>query len=131
MTAQAPEQTEIINEITRRVNDNIRRIRITEEAVRSLERRITTMEQTLIDRNKQLSADIQDSTQSLKETRDKLVNLSIDVQNFKKDLKDFVRKREIRELEEYVSLITPITTKYVTRKEVEEMIKRAEEEESL
>lgn len=124
VTAQEP--ASIVNEIARRLNDNTRRIRVFEERLRNLDRRVNSLENNVSSENKKTHEDLQKFDVNLKEIRDRVANIDIDIQNFKKELKKLIRKREVKELQSYIELINPITSKYVTRKEVEEMIKAKE-----
>ncbi len=113
----------IMNELVMRVNDNTRRIRVAEERVRNLDRRTDSIEKTLIEENKGVNKELENVRVELKEARDRIANIGVDMINFKKELKKTVTARELREIQEYINLIMPITTKYVTKKEVEEMVK--------
>ena len=116
------QQQDVLGEVVKRINDNTRRIRILEERFRDLETRILGVEKLVLDNHKEFNDLSGQFSRDLASTRDKLVNLEVDIQNFKRDSKKLVAKSEVKELENYISLISPILTKFVTRKELEEVI---------
>lgn len=120
------DQTVIINEIGKRLSDNTRRIRMLEERLRNLDRRVNTLETNISLGNKTTNESLNKFDVSTKEIRDRVANIDVDIQNFKKELKKLISKREVKEMQSYIELINPITSKYVTRKEVEEMIRSGE-----
>lgn len=119
--------TEVLGEITRRVNDTMGRLRIMEERLRNLDTRVNTIDQNFLNEIKRINKSLADATDSIKMIQDRIVNMEVDVSSIKRDLKGRVTRGEVKEIESYIELIKPVTTKFVTRKEVEEMISTSHE----
>src|SRR3989344_5016621 len=115
-----PEQVDAVSEIVRRVNDNTRRVRVLEERFRNIESRLINLEKMMIDNLKQFNDVSNQLSRDVSGMRDRMANAEVDIQTFKREQKKFVTKTEIKELENYISLINPILSKFVTRKELEE-----------
>ena len=112
----------ILNEVTRRLNDNTRRVRVLEEKLLNIDSRVNTIEQSVINATKQINIDRQETDNSVKEVFDRIANIEVDIQTFKKSLKKTVTHGELKEINNYLELISPITTKFVTKKELEDII---------
>lgn len=115
-------QQDVLPEIVNRINDNTRRVRVLEERFRNIESRLINIEKLILDNQKQFIETTGQLSKDVMSLRDRMANSEVDVQNFKRDMKKLVTKTEIKELENYLSLINPILTKFVTRKEIEELL---------
>lgn len=122
MKVGAEEAGSILNEVSNRLNDNTRRIRVLEERLRNLDTRVNTAEQTeILDKN-QVVKDIQGIQDELRIVRDRIANMDVDLQAIHREMKKAVAHSELKEMQNYIDLMNPILTKFVTKKELEEMI---------
>ncbi|NOR85238.1 hypothetical protein GQ473_03910 [archaeon] len=112
----------ILNEVSRRLNDNTRRIRVLEEKILNIDSRVNTIEQNVINATKQINTGKQETDNELKELLDRLANFEIDIQTMKKTMKKTVTHGELKEINNYIELINPITTKFITKKELLDII---------
>jgi len=119
-----PEQSKMMGEIVKIVKELAQRIRLIEE-------RISKIENTINDLNTKLHEEIQILNEYKQETNNRLDKLEVDNTNHTLNLKsierklaEYARKTELRELKEYIDLIKPLNKVYVTRKEVEEIIRK-------
>lgn len=119
--------TQILTEIARRLTDNTRRIRIMEERLRNLDSRANALEKNVLEFSKQANATLQEHGRDVDGLHDRLANMEVDVQTLKKDTKKVVTKNDLKEITNYIELINPITTKYVTKKEAKEMLAELKE----
>ena len=120
---QDPQNTQFISEISKRINENVQRIRMVEENFNSIESRINTLEQNIMDLTEETNKKISNIDSDISEIRDKVVNISVDMQKTNRIINKAASKNDIKEIQEYVNLLTPMTSKFMTRKEVETMIK--------
>lgn len=93
-----------------------------EERLRNLDTRVNTTEQTEIFDKNQMVKDIQGIQDEVKILRDRVANIEVDIQAIHRELKKAVVHSEFKEIQKYIELINPILTKFVTKKEVEEVI---------
>ena len=80
------------------------------------------IDQNFLNEIKRINKSLADAAESIKMIQDRLVNMEVDVSAIKRDVKGRVTRGEVKEIESYIELIKPVTTKFVTRKEVEEII---------
>ena len=115
-------QQDLLNRIVNRVNDFNRRIRDLEEKVRNLTARVNTLDDSLLEKTNSLQDDIQELEDNLSETRDRIANLEVDIKEINREKKNFVSSQELEEIENYMDLMNPIKSSFVTKKEVRELL---------
>ena len=118
------ESGNLLNEVSNRLNDNTRRIRVLEECLRNVDRRVNKAEQSeILDKN-QAVKEVRDVQDTLRLMQDRVANLEVDIQAAHRDIKKSVAHTELKEIQNYIDLINPILTKFVTKKEVDEMLRK-------
>jgi seryl-tRNA synthetase len=113
----------ILEEIIKRVNEHSRRLRLIEERNRALEMRIGTAEETILRNNENMRDEIAKINVRLREIEERLMRIENDIQKILKDLAKTARKTELRELEHLINLFNPLKSTFITREEVERLIK--------
>jgi len=113
----------LVNELARRLNDNTRRIRTLEEKLISLDSRVNGHDQRIMDTTKQMNSGELEVSNELTEIKDKLANMTLDIQNLKSEIRKAATVNDMREVQDYIELINPITTKFATKSEVAEIVR--------
>jgi len=113
---------DILNELIERTNSNIRRLRVLEQISESLTSRMNTLENTLLGQGKDLKKLISDLDTRLTEESDRIIKLETMVKDIVTQLKRAVTMTKIKELEELISIYNPLTSKFITKQEVERLI---------
>ncbi len=111
-----------LNQIVNRVNEFNRRVRDLEEKVRNMNARLNTLDDSLLKKSKNLSQDIQDLEDEIEDLRDRMANIEVDIKEINREKRKFVTDQEIEEIENYMDLMNPINSSFMTKKEAEEMI---------
>lgn len=117
------QSSNFMGDLSKRINDNTQRIRLLEGDLEGVESRLNTLEQNFLEFMQNTDKNVNHITADVSELRDKIVNLSIDVQKLNRATTKLVSKKDVKEMEEYVNLLSPMMSKFVTRKEVEVIIK--------
>ena len=115
-------QQDIINQVVDRVNDFNRRVRDLEEKIRNLSARVDALDDTVMNKTESNSEDIQDVENDINELSDRVANLEVDIKNINREKRKFVTSQELDEIENYMNLMNPINSSFMTEKEVKEMI---------
>lgn len=115
---------QVVNKLVDRVNDFNRRVRDLEEKIRNLTARVNTLDDTLLDKTKDLNNDIQDLSDDMSELRDRIANMEVDIKEINREKRKFVTSQEIEEIENYMDLMNPIHSSFVTKKEAKEMMQK-------
>lgn len=124
-------QQEILNQVVDQVKDFNRRVRDLEEKTRNLTARINNLDDSLLDRTKNLSDDVEDLNEEIAEVRDRMANLEVDIKEINRERRKYVTDQEIEEIENYMDLMNPINSSFVTKKEAEKMIEDKKGDELL
>ena len=130
MVEEARKFQVFLNEMMRRIDTNTRRIRSIEQRMDAFNLRIKALEEKIIEDTENLKKKLDQLFMDMKEISENLVKFHAEVQKIKKDLERVAKKSELKELESLLELYNPIKSKFVTREEVERMIKERVEEES-
>ena len=117
-----PQQQNIINQVVDRVNDFNRRVRDLEEKIRNLSARVDALDDTVMNKTESNSEDIQDLDQDINELSDRMANIEVDIKNINREKRKFVTSQELDEIENYMDLMNPIQSSFMTEKEVEDKI---------
>ena len=115
-------QQNIINQVVDRVNDFNRRVRDLEEKIRNLSARVNTLDDTVMNKTESNSEDIQDLEEDVNQMSDRVANLEVDIKNINREKRKFVTSQELDEIENYMNLMNPINSSFMTQKEVNKML---------
>jgi len=115
-------QQDVINQVVNRVNDFNRRIRDLEEKVRNMNARVNTIDESLLEKHQDLNEQIQELEDELGDIRDRLANIEVDVKEINRDKRNFVTEKDLDEIENYMELMNPINSSFVTKKQVKELL---------
>jgi len=117
-----PQQQNIINQVVDRVNDFNRRVRDLEEKIRNLSARVDALDDTVMNKTEQNSEDIQGLENDMDELSDRMANIEVDIKNINREKRKFVTSQELDEIENYMNLMNPINSSFMTESDVEEKI---------
>lgn len=109
--------------VVERLNNNSRRIRQLEENLRNIREQLKSLEDDVIEDKKRLNDNKTKFNSETEEIRDKIANIEVDIKNLNRKVRKLVPKREIKEIENYMDLINPVTSSFVTEKEVRKIVK--------
>jgi predicted nucleic acid-binding Zn-ribbon protein len=107
-----------------RVNDFNRRVRDLEEKIRNLNARVNTLDESLLNKTKSLSNDMKDLENEIEEIRDRVANLEVDIKEINREKRKFVSEQQLDEMENYIKLMNPINSSFMTESEVKELIQQ-------
>ncbi|NMJ76902.1 hypothetical protein GLU64_00615 [Nanohaloarchaea archaeon] len=115
-----PQQQDIINQVVDRVNDFNRRVRDLEEKIRNLSARVDALDDTVMNKTEQNSDDIEGVQGDVEDLSDRIANMEVDIKNINREKRKFVTSQELDEIENYMDLMNPIHSSFMTEKELEE-----------
>lgn len=114
----------ILQELIRRTNRSERRLRITEQRTQALESRLSSAEDANFKQGKDIKKEVIDLDINVKTFNDRLTKLESDMNKVSEQTRNFAKRSEIKELEAMFELLNPIKQEFVTRKELQEILKR-------
>ncbi|MFP4038353.1 MAG: hypothetical protein ACLFTA_01060, partial [Candidatus Nanohaloarchaea archaeon] len=97
---------------------------------RNLNARVNTLDDTVLEKNKDLSSDIQDLEDEMEQLRDRVANMEVDIKELNREKRKFVTSSEIDEIENYMDLMNPLNSSFITETQLnEEMEEKASKKE--
>ena len=115
----------VTQEIIKRVNQNTRRIRSIEEVNRLLENKNDSMEERILGNQEEMRKKFEHLEETLKDLNMRLMKIENESQKMRKSLEKVVTKPELEELKNFIDLISPVKMGFVTKEEVEKMIRES------
>jgi len=112
----------MMNELVRRLNENSRRIKYVEQKAEKVESTVTTLEETALMRMNDLKINLERIEQKMTSLAERLNVIESEILHANKEIGKSVTKAEIKHLEAYIDLMNPITSKFITREELERVL---------
>lgn len=113
----------ILNELIERTNSDSRRLRLLEQNNSIHKTRINILEKELLGMKKSYLKALNDFESKLENQNVQIVKIQNYIKEIVKQLKKSATKADIGGLEQLVNIFNPLTSKFVTKKEVMKMIK--------
>jgi len=113
------EMTAISSELVRRLNETSRRLRILEQKMDKLETSMDLLEENTLNQMNDMKIGLERIGTKIAAVGDKLTNIESDMAKINKELGKTATKAEVKQLETFIDLINPITSKFVTKDEME------------
>lgn len=112
----------VINEIVRRLNEDVRRMRDAEMRLDRMDATISDMQESMISKLNDLENDLTKLGSKIDMVAGRLTNMENEILRINKVLSRNATKAELKSIETYVEILNPITSKFVTREEMERIL---------
>ncbi|MDI6798958.1 MAG: hypothetical protein QMD12_03135 [Candidatus Aenigmarchaeota archaeon] len=112
----------VTNEIVRRLNEDVRRIRNIETRMDRIDSSISTLEDTILGQLNDLKIDLEKLGNKINSLMDRLSGMENEIMRINKELGKTATKAELKQIESYVDILNPITSKFVTKDELERIM---------
>ena len=106
----------VLQELVRRSNDDVRRLRELEQRIQVVESRSISLENTMLQKTKNHERKLAELEVAIKNFNDEVERMRALIDKINKQMNKLARKREIKELEKMLELLTP-TKGYILKKE--------------
>ncbi len=114
--------SQMISETVKRLNENTRRIRVLEQSFERLEDRISKVEESVLAKLNELKLEFDKICIKMNSILEKIKFLEDETIRINKELEKKANKAELKEFENFIELINPITSKFVTLDQVERIV---------
>jgi len=112
----------LATELVKRVNDETRRIRLAEQRLDRFEADVGTLEGTISSQTGEFKSQLESISKGIKTLSDRMTLLENAVGRIEKELAKRATKAEMKQIESYMSLMSPITSRFVTKEEMQRAI---------
>ena len=117
---QTPEDVRIAtSEMVRRLNEASRRVKAVEQRMDKIESDLETLEDTALGQMNDIKVNLERILTKIGDVSNRLNVLESDIVRINKDLGKAATKAEIKQIETFIDIVNPITSKFVTRDELE------------
>lgn len=121
MVIKKPEDiVAITGEIIKRLNENSRRIRTMEDRMDRIENTTTSLEERALEQMGDLKINLEKIASKIGSVADRLTAMENEILRINNQLEKTATKDEIKKLETFIDLVNPITSKFVTKDELEQ-----------
>jgi len=112
----------LTSELVKRVNDETRRVRLAEQRLDRFEVAMDNLENTMSAHAAEMKNLLDGINKNLKALSDRMSLVESAIGRIEKELAKRATKAELKQIESYMSLMSPITSKFVTKEEMERAI---------
>jgi len=112
----------VTSEILRRVNEDNRRIRLLEQRMDRMDDSVGGLEDNVLSELDELKIGIERLSDKILKIGEKLKGIEDEIEKMRKDLGKTATKSEVKQLETFVNIVNPITSKFVTKEELERIM---------
>jgi predicted nuclease with TOPRIM domain len=112
-------ESDVMKEVVKRVNEDRRRVRIIERNISRLESTISSLEESVLSQMGELKITLDRINNKMSLATEKLGILESEILRLKKQIGKGATKVELKQLESFIDLVNPVTSKFVTKDELE------------
>ena len=109
-------------EMVRRLNEYSSRIKNVELRLERLENRVSGIEETVLNQLNSLKIGLDRLSQKLSSVSDRLTSIENEILRINKELGKTALKSDIKKIEAFIDVVNPITSKFVTKDELERLL---------
>jgi len=118
----AEKDTRALTEVLQRLNEHGRRIRLLEERVDRIVSSLHTLEEESKNAQSELKVGLERRDLKIKEILEVLDTIKKELARIDAELSKLATKAELKEIKTFIDVLNPITSKFVTKDEVERML---------
>ena len=120
--AEKAEVKSVIAELVRRINESTRRIRALEQKTDKIEASFSDLEGKALVQLGDLKIGLERLGVKISSVSGKIIELETGISRINKELGKTASKSEMKQIETYLEIINPLTSKFVTQEELEKTL---------
>lgn len=109
----------LTSELVRRMNEDNRRIRLLEQRMDRIDNTVSGLEDNILAQLDDLKFSIEKLNSETQRIGERITGIENEMNKLKKDLEKTATKTDIKQIETFIDIINPITSKFVTKDELE------------
>ncbi|MEM2146529.1 MAG: hypothetical protein QW279_14300 [Candidatus Jordarchaeaceae archaeon] len=122
MAEKATDIKIVTTEILRRVNEESRRVRILEQRMDRIYDSVNTLEENIISQLDDLKIGIERLSDKILKISERLNIIENEIDKVNKGLGKAATKSELKQLEAFINVVNPITSKFLTKEQLERIL---------
>jgi hypothetical protein len=121
MTDKTADVRLVTSEMLRRVNEDGRRIRLLEQRMERVDSSVGGLEEHVLSQLEELKLSAERLGDKILKIGERLNSIDNEIEKLTRELGKTATKAEMKQIETFMNIVNPITSKFVTRDEVERM----------
>lgn len=117
--APQSKESNVVNELVRRINEDRRRIRLIEQSIDRVEQSLSSVERSVISQMGDLKISLDRINNKLASAAERLSLIESDIVRLNKQTSKSATRIELKQIESFIDLVNPITSKFITKDELE------------
>ena len=109
----------IVNEIVKRINEDRRRIKLLEQKLERMESSISALEEVSMSQMSDIKITLERINNKIEDVSLRFNKIEGDINNVKRVLAKGATKLELKQLESFIDLVNPITSRFITKDELD------------
>ena len=122
MVEKGAEVKIVTSEILRRVNEESRRVRILEQRMDRIYDSVNSLQENVISQLDDLKLSIERLSDKVLKVSERLNGIENEIEKVNKGLGKAATKAEVKQIETFMNIVNPITSKFVTKEELERLL---------
>jgi regulator of replication initiation timing len=118
----APEEKTLINELVRRMNETSIRVKTLENRINRVEKDFSLLSDDTSRKIGEFRADLENLSKQISKIIEDITKINVELKKIKGDLENAATKTEMKEFEKFIEIISPVTSQFVTKDEVEKIV---------
>lgn len=116
---KSDELKEMLNELVKRMNEDRRRIRFMEQNIDRVENSLGSIEESVLAQMGELKIGLDRINMKITPLAERLNIMEMDIVKLSKQLSKSATKIELKQIESFIDLVNPVTSKFVTKDELD------------
>lgn len=116
---KSDELKEMLNELVKRMNEDRRRIRLMEQNIDRVENSLGSIEESVLAQMGELKIGLDRINMKITPLAERLNIMETDIVKLSKQLSKSATKIELKQIESFIDLVNPVTSKFVTKDELD------------
>jgi predicted RNase H-like nuclease (RuvC/YqgF family) len=112
----------LTSELVKRMNEDSRRIRLLEQRMDRIDNTVSGLEDNILAQLDNLKFSIEKLNSEILRIGERITGMENEMNKLKKDLDKTATKTEIKQIETFIDVVNPITSKFVTKDEMERVL---------
>jgi len=117
----------VASEIIRRINEDGRRIRLLEQRMDRIDDSVSSLESSVITELDDIKIGIERLSDKILKITERLDGIENEIAKVNKGLSKAATKTEVKELETFINVVNPITSRFITKDELERILEEKTE----
>ena len=112
----------VMSELVRRINEDMRRIRSVEQRTERIDTAFAGLEERMLTQLSDLKISLEKIGNKISAVSDRIAEFEKEMSRMEKEMSRTASKADVKQIETYLDIVNPLTSKFVTKDELERFL---------